>query len=602
MINDSKVLDLYVDGCLYLASSWTSDAIMLFEMALTRTQPGGKYYVKVTLKLVECYFKERSISQALNLLDYILELEPFNIKAILMKARYYLSFLNENESLRIIQAGVKAVEMNQTLDNIDPLYSTLVKEMLRLESLTEKYSKPQFKRQCLNIRSTSLLEKLPPELIIKIMEQLDQGSFINCLCTCRDWRSNLLRIPRLLGSFVLKQGLTLEMFNKYLNYLKEVAPLEELAIENLNIQCQKSEERKIIKKLLSCGLKVHHLNLNLSEITNFELVRLQQTICSKLFDNLISLDISLKLTTKGTKSIESVIEMCNNLRNFKLIIKNMTYNEAFVKEPAPSAKLMIDTKIEKLSINNAPGLFLMRFFNHFKLTKLTLLELILSEFTTEVINSLLGNGIIDLRIMNVETRVPLSFLFVLNYISKLPGGEDFLKRIEHIEFHNYSYHQIQREVDNETLNNTILLPKLKSLALKRDKGSFSLLMSLASRWKSLTEFSYEEFYYGGSGGLISLGLLFKSIPNLKDLIINCNYLPTDFISSLIGDLDSSIDKIKFLESFRTNSKIIIQALLKIKKLKIHDLIVTASDPNNVVTDNDLKRLVSLGIINYYTRS
>lgn len=571
-------------------------------MALTRTQPGGKYYVKVTLKLVECYFKERSISQALNLLDYILELEPFNIKAILMKARYYLSILNENESLRIIQAGVKAVEMNQTLDNIDPLYSTLVKEMLRLESLTEKYSKPQFKRQCLNIRSTSLLEKLPPELIIKIMEQLDQGSFINCLCTCRDWRSNLLRIPRLLGSFVLKQGLTLEMFNKYLNYLKEVAPLEELAIENLNIQCQKSEERKIIKKLLSCGLKVHHLNFNLSEITNFELVRLQQTICSKLFDNLISLDISLKLTTKGTKSIESVIEMCNNLRNFKLIIKNMTYNEAFVKEPAPSAKLMIDTKIEKLSINNAPGLFLMRFFNHFKLTKLTLLELILSEFTTEVINSLLGNGIIDLRIMNVETRVPLSFLFVLNYISKLPGGEDFLKRIEHIEFHNYSYHQIQREVDNETLNNTILLPKLKSLALKRDKGSFSLLMSLASRWKSLTEFSYEEFYYGGSGGLISLGLLFKSIPNLKDLIINCNYLPTDFISSLIGDLDSSIDKIKFLESFRTNSKIIIQALLKIKKLKIHDLIVTASDPNNVVTDNDLKRLVSLGIINYYTRS
>lgn len=602
MINDSKVLDLYVDGCLYLASSWTSDAIMLFEMALARTQPGGKYYVKVTLKLVECYFKERSISQALNLLDYILELEPFNIKAILMKARYYLSILNENESLRIIQAGVKAVEMNQTLDNIDPLYSTLVKEMLRLESLTEKYSKPQFKRQCLNIRSTSLLEKLPPELIIKIMEQLDQGSFINCLCTCRDWRSNLLRIPRLLGSFVLKQGLTLEMFNKYLNYLKEVAPLEELAIENLNIQCQKSEERKIIKKLLSCGLKVHHLNLNLSEITNFELVRLQQTICSKLFDNLISLDISLKLTTKGTKSIESVIEMCNNLRNFKLIIKNMTYNEAFVKEPAPSAKLMTDTKIEKLSINNAPGLFLMRFFNHFKLTKLTLLELILSEFTTEVINSLLGNGIIDLRIMNVETRVPLSFLFVLNYISKLPGGEDFLKRIEHIEFHNYSYHQIQREVDNETLNNTILLPKLKSLALKRDKGSFSLLMSLASRWKSLTEFSYEEFYYGGSGGLISLGLLFKSIPNLKDLIINCNYLPTDFISSLIGDLDSSIDKIKFLESFRTNSKIIIQALLKIKKLKIYDLIVTASDPNNVVTDNDLKRLVSLGIINYYTRS
>lgn len=587
---EDQIFDFYIDGCLYLASSWISDAIMVLEMALdlSKTVNPNIHYLNILLKLAECYTRERTIPKALKMLDDVLEIEPFNCKAILLKSGYYTSVLNETEALTILNKGILNVESHQN-EKFDPLYSTLIGEKMRLTWDTR--SMPKIKRQC--VKNTPLLEKLPPELITKIMEQLDQKSFINCLATCRDWRSSLLSISKLLGSFVLKKGMTLPMFNNYLNYIKEVAPLDSLKIDNLNIDCTRTDEKQIVKKLLASGLKIQNLKLSLIEITNFELVRMQQTTCTSLFSNLNSLNLTLNLTTKGTKSIESVIEMCSQLRSLNLNIRNFVERESYSRE-STTVQLHFNSNIESISIFNGSELFLMRLFTHFKMSKLTSLQLRETVFNKQLLYIILSSTN-SLKNLDLTIRSGYPFLEFLYDISKHEKRDEIIKQLESIKI---CYQIYQNSFDlNDRYMEPMLIPNLKTLELKKDKTPFNELMKYVKRCTSLRTFSLIEFSVGGGGtSSFSIKLLLESLPALKNLKLITHTLRGEIVNVLYREVMDLVD-VRKLDVLETNSKGIVEILKKGKRIKVKKFIsVIFHNNHQSITDMEIKPLIAMGVI------
>lgn len=586
---ESQIFDFYIDGCLYLASSWISDAIMVFEMALemSNSMTSNPHHLNILLKLSECYTRERAIPKALKMLDDVLEKEPYNCKAILMKAGYYTSVLNENEALDIIKTGIINVESHQKM-KFDPLYSNLVREKMRLTWDTR--SMPKIKRQC--VKNTPILDKLPPELITKIMEQLDQKSFINCLATCRDWRSSLLSIPKLLGSFTLKSGMTLPMFNNYLNYIKEVAPLDTLRIEKLNIDCMRTDEKQIVKKLLASGLKIQNLKLSLIEITNFELIRMQQTTCTTLFSNLNELDLSLNLTTKGTKSIESVIEMCSHLRSLNLNIRNFVERESYSRDPT-TPQLAINSSIERLSIFNGSELFLMRIFSHFKMSKLNSLQLKETVFNKKLLYLILKSTD-TLKNLNLTIRSGYPFLEFLYDISMHERRDEIIKQFESIKI---CYQIYQHFFDmNDRYIEPLVLPNLKVLELKKDKTPFNELMKYLTRCPLLHTFSLIEFAVAGGVTSFSIKLLLDSLPKLKNLKLITHTLRGEIVNVLSREV-MDMEDIRTLDILETNSKGMIEILKKGKRIRVKKFISVIFHHNQQsLTDMEIKPLISMGII------
>lgn len=587
----ATALSLYLDGCLYFASSWITDAIMVLDMALTMNPPDPLRW-SILLKLGECHMRERDIPRALGLLDKVLAEDSCNCRAILLKAGYYASVLNELEALRVLDAGIERVEAKTPSEGqFDPLYSTLVVEKLRLESNARLGDMgPQIKRRRVN--NTPLLEKLPPELITKVMEQLDQTSFINCLATCRDWRSSLLSIPKLLGSFVLKSDLTLPMFNNYLRYLGEVAPLETLHIDKLNISCTRSDEKQVLKKLLASGLSLRSLRLKLSEVTNFELVRMQHTTCTKLFHTLNELDITLNISTKGTKSIEGVLEMCTQLRSLKLNIRHFIQREAYKRTLPPKKRFSIP--LESIYVFNGPEIFLTRLFVHFQMAKLTTFHLRDTFFSRQTYAAIL-----DSTVCLKHMRLSIGGTYPLvDLISDMEtSGAEACKHYESLAVW-YSTPQQWFETP-ETIPNPVDFASLRELDLRRDRTPFNYLMQQMSKCPSLVRLKLVDFVATGGPSSFSIRLLLQTFPALRSLSLLTHPIRSDVVATLAMEIQDMAAPPK-LDMLETNCKSIVEMLRKGRRLRVRNLVWIHS-PVSTILESDLRPLLASGVVDRVQR-
>ncbi|GMM31211.1 hypothetical protein DAMA08_039560 [Martiniozyma asiatica (nom. inval.)] len=567
---DEEIFDLYIEGRLSFASSRTTDAIMIFERATRlvdemKVQTGYWHdkNVPIIMELGKCYIKENNVVKALELFNKALKIDPSNAKILWKKMEYYASVMNDDEALKVLETGVEYIKPE------DPLLPNINNELKRLAKSQNTSSR--VKRIC--SKNTNLLKQLPVEVIICIMNDLDQYSLINCLKTCREWRSTLLTIPELLGRFTLRKNITLAQFESYLCYLRDFSPLNEINLPSMSLNTTRKDEKAIFKKLLASGLTIQKLEVNFYQVNNFEIVRLTQKTQSQLFQNVKELTLLIKPTPKGNKTIEPILEICHSLKSLTITVIDFqkTRDDPYFKI-FPKIEREFKIGLEKLDLNvgnfKEPKFFVERFFGYFMMPHLKSLNIFVSSFSKESLASIFECCTI-VNSFSIQTFNPFN-----KFLTLLASSEIVQTNFKCLK--NLKFNRLEQgfEDDLNSSGPVVEFSSLNSFELYGEAINFGRLIQFLSKSRNIKFLKLSNWKYGGVPITnFSIRQILDSLPKLQRLSIF--YYPLNrSLNSMITEYNSiSTSNDRNLKYLETDSRIIITLLGKIEgKIKV-DLLV-----------------------------